>query len=102
MKFHLFTKKHEIKHKKDGRINPHRLWILFLTIFLILLIFEIIVFTYFFVNSSKHLDAPVVPSLDTNTSQIKKIEKSIQNTEKAVSNRKGEVVSSQNDSSIVQ
>lgn len=87
MDFHIFTKKHAIKHKKDGRINPHHLWILFLTIFLIILIFEIIIFTYFFINSSSHLDAPVAPSLDTNTNQIKKIEKLIQKTEEAVNTR---------------
>ncbi len=102
MDIHIFTKKHGVKHKKDGRINPHNLWILFLTIFLLLLIVEIIGFTYLFVNSSDHLDAPVEPKLDTNTSQIKKIEKSIQKTEEAILLRKGQGVSSQNTTPIVQ
>jgi flagellar basal body-associated protein FliL len=102
MNLNLTKSKPSVKHKKDGRINPHRLWILFITIFLIVLIVEIIVFTYFFINSSKELDAPVEANLEANTSQIKKIEQLVQKTEEAVKIRKGELPSSQNESSIVQ
>jgi hypothetical protein len=59
-------------------------------------------FTYFFINSSKELDAPVEANLEANTSQIKKIEQLVQKTEEAVKIRKGELPSSQNESSIVQ
>lgn len=102
MNIHLFTKKQTIKHKKDGRINPHRLWIAFLSFFVLALTITIIVCTYFFVISSQALDAPVAPRTDTNIGQIKKIEQSIQKTEDAVSARQTASPASQNSASIVQ
>lgn len=102
MELHLRKPKQGIKHKKDGRINPHRFWIFFMSGFLLVLTIEIVVFTYFFVLSSRNLDATVTPRPDTNIGQIKKIEQSIQKTEEAVSTRTGGVSSSQNTTPIVQ
>lgn len=102
MNFHLSKPKQGVKHKKDGRINPHRFWVLFVSAFLLIITIEIVVFTYFFVLSSRNLDAPVVPRPDTNIGQIKKIEQSIKKTEDAVSARTGQVSSSQNGAPIVQ
>lgn len=91
MKFQLFKKSNTPKHKKDGRINPHRFWMLFTSVFIIVVIIEIIFFTYFFINTSKKIDAPVEPKVDNNARQIEKIEKLIQKTEEAVSTREGVV-----------
>lgn len=102
MHFHLSKPKQSVKHKKDGRINPHRFWVFFVSAFLLVITIEIVAFTYFFVVSSKKLDAPVAPRLDTNIGQIKKIEQSIQKTEDAVSARTGRVSPSQNTAPIVQ
>jgi hypothetical protein len=89
MKFSFSKKSNIPKHKKDGRINPHRFMIFFTSSLLLVITIEIIFFTLFFVNSSRELDAEVLPKFDTNTSQIKKIEKSIQKAEEAVSSREG-------------
>ena len=87
MNFHLTKKSFEPKHKKDGRINPHRFWIFFVTIFILVLTVEIVFFSYFFVVSSNKLDIQVTPKLDTNSGQINKIENIIIKTEEAVSSR---------------
>lgn len=89
MKFSFSKKSNIPKHKKDGRINPHRFMIFFMSGLLLVITIEIIIFTYFFIFSSRKLDMEVAPKLDTNTRQIEKIEKSIQKTEEAVSVRRG-------------
>lgn len=89
MKFQLFKKSNIPKHKKDGRINPHRFMIFFMSSLFIVITIEIVFFTYFFINTSKKIDAPVEPKVDNNTRQIEKIEKLIQKTEEAVSEREG-------------
>lgn len=102
MKF-SFTKKTNIpKHKKDGRINPHRFMILFMSGFLIVLTVEILLFTYLFISSSKKMDTEVAPKPNTNIGQIEKIEKIIEKTEKAVSERQSVSSPSQNTTPIVQ
>ncbi len=102
MKIKLTKKNSLPKHKKDGRINPHRFWIILITAFILVLTIEIILFTYFFVVSSRNLDAPALPRLDTNSGQIKRLGDQIKKTEDAVSSREGVSQASQNSSPIVQ
>lgn len=102
MNIKILKKSNKLKHKKDGRINPHRFMIWFMSTLLVVVIIEIIIFTYFFVISSKKLDAVVEPKLDTNAAQIKRVEESIKKIEDAVSARTGAPMSSQNEPSIVQ
>ncbi len=102
MNIHLTKIASTPKHKKDGRINPHRFWVFFVTGFILALIGLIVFFSFFFIISSRRLDEPVVPQLETNSAQIMKIEKLIKKTEDAVSGRTGETSTSQNTSPIVQ
>lgn len=102
MNIQFFKKKNKLKHKKDGRINPHRFWVWFMITFLIVVIVEIISFTYFFVILSEKLDAPVEARFDSNSGQIEKIEKIIQKTEETVRAREGNPQPSQNETPIVQ
>ncbi len=102
MNIDFFKKPNKPKHKKDGRINPHHFMIWFMSVFLFVVIFEILAFTYFFIVSSRKLDAPVEPKLDTNATQLKRLEKSIQKIEDAVAERTGGPSASQNEPSIVQ
>mgnify|MGYP001608921091 CR=1 FL=1 len=87
MNFHLSKKISGPKHKKDGRVNPHRFWLFFMSITILVLTINIIYFTYFFIVLSKKLDEPVAPKLDTNTGEIRKIETTVTKTEEAVSSR---------------
>ena len=82
-----FKKTNLPKHKKDGRINPHRFWLFIIGAFIIILTLQIMYFTYFFTASTKKLDEQVIPKLDTNSAQINKIEKSIEVVENAVNSR---------------
>ncbi|MCC7160813.1 hypothetical protein IT399_03810 [Candidatus Nomurabacteria bacterium] len=87
----IFNKnKNNIKHKKDGRIDPHHFWNVFIIVFLTVLIFVIFGFTYFFIRTSNLLDKEVQPKVNANAGQIKKIEQSIEKTEKAISDRTGQ------------
>ncbi|HRH24986.1 MAG TPA: hypothetical protein PLQ20_01435 [Candidatus Paceibacterota bacterium] len=86
-----FKKTNLPKHKKDGRINPHRFWLFIISIFIIVLTLQIIYFTYFFTASTKKLDEQVMPKLDTNSAQINKIEKTIESVENALTSRVGNI-----------
>ncbi len=89
MNLHLRKTPIKPKHKKDGRIDPHRFWVYFATCFILVLTALIIFFTFFFVVVSRRLDKPVAPELETNSAQIKRIENAIKKTEDAVSTRTG-------------
>ncbi len=102
MNIPFIKKSKTLKHKKDGRINPHHFMLIFVSVLLFIIIVEIVVFSYFFMFSSRKLDSEVAPKPNTNTAQIRKIEKSIQKTEETVSARQGIVAPSQNEDPIVQ
>jgi hypothetical protein len=102
MQFHITKQSVGVKHKKDGRINIHRFWTFFTIGFIMLVTIAIVCLTYYFVITSRTLDEPVAPRLDTNAGTIKKIEQSIIKTEEAVYSRTGQGPSSQNDAPIVQ
>ncbi len=102
MNINLTRKTHRPRHKKDGRINPHHFWAVFVSVFIIVIILLIVFFTFFFILSSRKLDEPVVPQLETNSAQIRKVENIIKKTEDAVSSRKGQTPASQNTTPIVQ
>lgn len=93
MNIPFIKKTKALKHKKDGRIDPHRFMVVFMSILLFVIIVEIVVFSYFFMLSSRKLDSEVEPKPNANTAQIRKIEKSIQKTEETVSVRQGIVPS---------
>ncbi len=73
-----------------------------MTALLLVLTVEVIASVLFFTSSLRTLDSTVEPRPDTNSGQIKKIEKMIQKTEDSVSVRQGASPSSQNSASIVQ
>lgn len=102
MKLNFPKKSNKPKHKKDGRINPHRFMIWLMSIVLLVVIIEIIIFTYFFVISSRKLDTQVEPKLDTNANEINKLDDSVKKIEDTLSQRVGATSASQNEPSIVQ
>lgn len=87
MNIPFFKKSNTIKHKKDGRINPHRFWVFFMTGFLLVFILIILWSMYFFIQTSNTLDTTVAPRLETNSAQVSTIEQLIQKTEDAVVDR---------------
>lgn len=93
MKFTFYKKSNIPKHKKDGRIDPHRFMLFFMSFMLFFITLEILFFTYFFILSSRKLDSEVLPSIDISTGQIEKIESLIKKTEETVSARQGIVPS---------
>lgn len=86
MKLYLY-KKIGLKHKKDGRINPHKFWMFFMITLTFVLTLEIIALTIFFVISSKKIETPAIPKLDTNSNQIRKIEDTVNKIEQAIDQR---------------
>lgn len=88
---HLNFLKNKKKNYKKASFNPHRFWLFLMTGFLIVVTIEMIYFSFFFISSSRKLDAVVAPNLGTNESQIKKIESLIEKSEKAVSDRAGTI-----------
>lgn len=102
MKLPFIKKSHKLKHKKDGRIDPHRFMIYFTSILFSIMTIEILIFSYFFALTSRKLDTEIASKPSVNTDQIRKIEDIIQKTEETVRSRQGIVPSSQNEDHIVQ
>jgi hypothetical protein len=99
----LFKRKYlKVKHKKDGRIDPHHFWSMFVISALFLMAILLVFFTYFFITTSRDIDEEAVPGFDITGAKIKKIEQSLQKIEDTVSERVGGTSASQNSPHIVQ
>lgn len=79
--------KKNIRTKKGGRINPHSFWNVFLIVFLTAFIAIIVMTTLFFAQTVAHLDATVLPRLDTGLRPVERIRQRIEKAEKAVDTR---------------
>lgn len=104
MKF-SFGKKHaKLNLKKADRLNPHRYWILLLCGFILVLTAELIYFSWFFLHTTKTLDAPAIPRLETNISKIKSMEKKLDIAEASIQQRVGTETenASQNENVVVE
>jgi hypothetical protein len=88
-----------IKIKKPTRFNPHQYWLVLLCGFLVILTAELLYFSWFFLHTTKALDAVVLPNLETNAPKIKNMEKKLDTIEAAVQDR---TKTSQNESPVVQ
>ena len=85
----LFTHKNPNRIKKNGRINPHRYWSFLFSGFIIVLTLQLLYFSWYFLRTTKILDAPAVPTLETNAQKITAIEKKLEKIEAAVQDRVG-------------
>jgi flagellar basal body-associated protein FliL len=104
MKFTFGKKKKKLNMKKADRLNPHRYWIILLCGFILVLTAELIYFSWFFLHTTKTLDAPAIPRLETNISKIKSMEKKLNAAETAIQKRTGteETTASQNTDAVVE
>ncbi len=81
-------------HKKyiqisPPRFNPHLYWTWLLIIFILALSLELIWFSWFFVETTRKLDEPVYPTLETNAVKIRNLERKIKLIDEAVEVRVG-------------
>jgi hypothetical protein len=72
--------------------------------FILVLTAELIYFSWFFLHTSKTLDAPAIPRLETNISKIKSMEKKLDMAESAIQKRTGieADTASQNENVVVE
>ena len=85
---------HFPKHKKHiskehTSFNPHIYWIWLLCLGVILLTAELLYFSWFFLETTKVLDAPALPTLETNSVQINRMQQRLDTVEKAINQRTG-------------
>lgn len=105
-----FKKEKKITVSKEKRFNPHVFWLWYISIFVLVVIAELIFFSFYFINTTKTLDAQVQPNLETNASKIKSMQKAIDKIDEAIKGRVGEnkkevqtpTTTSQNTSPVVQ
>ena len=93
----LFKRHNKIK--KPSQFNPHRFWTILICIFFVALIAELLYFSWFFIRTTEALDAPALPSLETNTLKIDSMEKRIKAVEDSIESRTG---ATQNTGPVVQ
>jgi hypothetical protein len=91
--------KRHSKIKKPMQFNPHQYWTILLCGFFVALIAELLYFSWFFMSTTEALDAPSLPSLETNALKIDSMEKKIKAVESAIQSRTG---ASQNTGPVVQ
>lgn len=84
-------------HKK-ARINPHTVWAVFCTLFIMAITALLILSSYYFIQVTRRLDAPVTPTFETSAAKIQAMQQQLDLVEKAVEARK----SSQNSGGMVQ
>ena len=102
MKFQLL-KKRKRKAKEHTEINSRLYWMFLITFFVLTLTGEMIYFSMYFVRINKKLDAPAMPTLETNAARISSMKKRLEAVDEAIMSRTGKIrESSQNNSSMVQ
>jgi hypothetical protein len=88
MKLHLKKiKKH--KFKEISRLNPRHYWLWLLCSTILLVSIELFYFSWFFIKTTDKLDAPAIPTLETNSVQINRMKSRLDAVEKAIQERTG-------------
>ena len=90
MKF-LELHKKALAHNRT-RINPHRYWIVILCAFVLLMAGELVYFSWFFLKTTRSLDAPAEPNLSTNAAVIRTMNKNLDVVEEAIETRTGSAI----------
>ena len=85
-----FLKHNKRATLKQKRFNPHHFWIWYIGIFVLLVIFELMFFSWYFLHITTALDAPAAATLQSNASKIKKMQKTIDTIDAALKERVGE------------
>ena len=86
-----FLKKQHHSYKKKYHINVDQFWVYFVCVVLVVLLAQIVFSMYLFSRTISYLDAPVLPKLQTNSSEIKSIEKNVSLIEEAITKRTGDI-----------
>ncbi len=103
MKFPLLRHRTaRVKKKLYHELDPRRYWVVLLSIFVLLFAAELAYFSSLFLRKSKEFDAPATARLETNAGKIGVMKTSIETVERALFERTGEPVSSQNTGEVVQ
>lgn len=76
-------------HKNKKRFNPHTVWIVCCTVFISVVILELLVFSWYFVHITTKLDAPAQPTHQTNAAAIEVMQKKLDIVEAALKDRSG-------------
>ena len=82
---------------KKKRFNPYTVWTMCCVGFVVVVIAELVFFSWYFLQMTATLDAPVQASLETNAGKIKSMERMLEEVETALKERAGvDIVSSDN------
>ncbi len=74
---------------KKRRFNPHRVWTRLLIVFILALIGILVYFSWYFVDTTRTLDAPPTANLETNASKIISMQQTLGDVERVVEKRVG-------------
>ncbi len=90
--------------RKKKRFNPHTLWTACCVGFVIFVIAELLVFSWYFIHITAILDAPATPTHQTNAAAITSMNKTLDRVEVALQARSGISTepSSQNEAPVVE
>ena len=87
MKLSFAQNKKNVKKKTHLEINPRKYWIALLSFFILVLIIELIYFSWLFLKTTREIDMPAKPAFETNSLQIRSINKTLDQIETTVAKR---------------
>lgn len=89
MNLHFSLKKKQVDLRKHDRFNPHLFWRKLLIGWACALVLVFSYFTWFFMETSTALDAPVVPQTSENSVKIKSMQREVDSIEQIIQARTG-------------
>lgn len=95
MKFSFPHRKKPLLRKKlHLELDPRHYWVILLSLFVLVFAAELVYFSAVFLKTSRTIDAPATPTLETNAAKIEAMEQSLKAVEEALAKRMGTEVSS--------
>ncbi len=90
MKLTLHKKKNiHAKKKLHLELDPRRYWVFLLSFFILALAAELAYFSWIFLETTRRVDAPSIPVLETNARQIRVMNTALDDIEAALEARAG-------------
>lgn len=77
-----------ISFHKKRHMNPHAVWALYCSVFIVGLIVLLGASSWYFIHTTEHIDSPSTAVLETNAGKIQAMQQSVDQIEKAVGSRK--------------
>ncbi len=98
MKLSFLSHKKHIKKKLHLELDPRKYWVALFSFFVLCITVQLIYFSLLFLKTTKEIDTPPTPVLETNALHIRKITKTLDDVERILESRTGTINTEQDTS----